>query len=270
MDIFMTYVLPVLIFTAIGAAAGGIVVLATKFLSVEEDETVARITEALPNANCGACGYAGCADYAKAVAEGKAPTNKCKPGGADAAAKVAAIMGTEVLETVKEVAFVRCNGCKGAVEDRYKFIGTPSCHAVERFYNGDKNCRAACDGFGDCAAVCSNDAISVINGVAIVNPSKCGACGKCVEACPNNLIVIRPAAQKVDVRCSSKDIGKVAKDICKNSCIACKICEKKCPNGAISVNDNHASIDYSKCTGCGDCAAACPRKCISILAQCEQ
>ncbi|MCI7760354.1 MAG: RnfABCDGE type electron transport complex subunit B, partial [[Eubacterium] saphenum] len=124
MEIFMTYILPVLIFMAIGAAAGGLLVLATKFLAVKEDETVAKIAEVLPNANCGACGFAGCADYAKAVAAGTAPSNKCKPGGSDVAAKVAAIMGTEALETVKEVAFVRCNGCQGAVEDRYDFIGT--------------------------------------------------------------------------------------------------------------------------------------------------
>ena len=41
MEIFMTYILPVLIFMAIGAAAGGLLVLATKFLAVKEDETVA-------------------------------------------------------------------------------------------------------------------------------------------------------------------------------------------------------------------------------------
>ena len=90
----MTYILPVIIFMAIGAAAGGLLVLATKFLAVKEDETVAKIAEVLPNANCGACGFAGCADYAKAVAAGTAPSNKCKPGGADVAAKVAAIMGS--------------------------------------------------------------------------------------------------------------------------------------------------------------------------------
>ena len=104
MEIFMTYILPVIIFMAIGAAAGGLMVLATKFLAVKEDETVAKIAEVLPNANCGACGFAGCADYAKAVAAGTAPSNKCKPGGSDVAAKGAAIMGTGALETVKEVA----------------------------------------------------------------------------------------------------------------------------------------------------------------------
>ncbi len=265
MEIFMSYILPVLIFAVIGAAAGGLLVLGSRIFAVETDETVAKLAEALPNANCGACGYSGCEGYAKAVASGEAPTNRCKPGGAAAAAKLAEIMGTEALETVKEVAFVRCNGCKDATEERYIFTGTPSCAAVERFYNGKGTCRTGCDGYGDCAAACDNDAIHIVNGVAVVDPEKCGACGKCAAACPNHLIVIRPADQRVDVRCSSRDPGKAARAICQNSCIGCKICEKKCPAGAITVNDNHASIDYSKCTGCGDCAAACPRKCIVTL-----
>ena len=130
MEIFMSYILPVIIFAVIGAAAGGLLVLGSRVFAVETDETVAKLAEALPNANCGACGYSGCEGYAKAVASGEAPTNRCKPGGAAAAAKLAEIMGTEALETVKEVAFVRCNGCKDATEERYTFTGTPSCAAV--------------------------------------------------------------------------------------------------------------------------------------------
>lgn len=85
MEIFTTYVLPVIIFAVIGGAAGGLLLLGSKFLAVETDETVSRIAEVLPNANCGACGYSGCEGYAKAVAAGEAPNNKCKPGGAAAA-----------------------------------------------------------------------------------------------------------------------------------------------------------------------------------------
>lgn len=263
-NVFLDVVVPVLIFAAIGAIAGVMLMFGSKFFAVEEDEKVAKIAEALPNANCGACGYAGCADYAKAVASGAAPNNKCKPGGSAAAKKIAEIMGQEALESVRETAYVRCNGCQDATEDRYDFISTQSCSATERFYNGKRMCRTGCDGLGDCAAACDHDAICIVNGVAVVNSEKCVACGKCVSACPNHLIVIRPYEQKVDVRCSSKDPGKIAKDVCKNSCIGCKICEKKCPNGAIAVSDNHATIDYSKCTNCGACAAACPRKCIEL------
>lgn len=270
MEFFMTYILPVLIFCAIGAVAGTLLVIGSKVFFVPTDERVAKIAEALPNANCGACGYSGCEGYAKAVASGEAPTNKCKPGGAAASEKISEIMGTAVLETVREAAFVRCNGCVGATEKRYIFTGTPSCAAVERFYNGDGVCRTGCDGYGDCVAVCDREAISIINGIAVVNPAKCGACGQCVSACPNGLITIRPVAQMYDVRCMTKNVGKVSRTLCNNSCIACKICEKKCPSGAITVEGNHANIDYSKCTNCGACAQACPRKCIVTLPQCSE
>ena len=265
MDILMTYIVPVLIFAVVGAALGGLLVLGARLLYVKTDETVANITEALPNANCGACGYSGCEGYAAAVAKGEAASNLCKPGGAAAAEKIAGIMGTQVLETIRETAYVRCNGCVGAAEDRFVYEGTPSCAAAERFYNGKRSCRSGCDGLGDCAAVCDQGAISVVNGVAVVDNEKCTGCGKCVRVCPNGLIVVRPAAQRVEVRCSSKYRGKVTRAVCKNGCIGCKMCERKCSVGAIHVQDNHAVIDYAKCTGCGECVGSCPIKCIELL-----
>ncbi len=262
MEFLMTYILPVIIFLAIGAAAGGLLMLCSRFLYVETDDTVTELIEALPSANCGSCGYSGCEAYANAIANGEAKTNLCSVGGSETAKKLAAIMGTEALETARRVAFVRCNGCTSATEDRYIFTGTPTCAAAERFYNGKASCRSGCDGLGDCAAVCEFDAISVIDGVAVVNPSRCRGCGKCAEVCPNRLIEIIGAAQKYAVRCSSSDSGKLTKAVCKNGCIGCKICEKKCESGAITVTNNHAVIDGAKCSGCGKCAAACPQKCI--------
>ncbi len=262
MEFLMTYILPIVIFAAIGAAAGGLLILCSKLFFVETDETVARLTEALPSGNCGACGYSGCESYAVAVAKGEAKTNLCKVGGDSTAKVLAEIMGTGALETVREVAVVRCNGCNDAVEDRYIFAGTQTCAATERFYQGKKNCRSGCDGLGDCVAVCEYNAISIQNGVAVVNPDRCKACGKCASVCPNKLIAIVPEGSKYTVLCSSRDTGKATREICKNGCIGCKICEKKCPVGAIAVSDNHAVIDHSKCTNCGACAQACPQKCI--------
>ncbi len=262
MSFVMTYILPVLIFAAIGLAAGALLMFCSKMFYVKTDERVTQIAEILPNANCGACGYSGCEAYANAVAENKAESNLCMVGGSDCAKQIAKIMGTKAKALEKQVAFVRCNGCNEATEDRYIFTGTQTCAATERFYNGKRKCRSGCDGLGDCVAVCNFNAISIIDGVAVVNRDNCVGCGKCAAVCPNKLIAIIPATQKLSVRCSNTDSGKIVREVCKNGCIGCKICEKKCTSGAISVKDNHAEIDPTKCTGCGKCAEACPQKCI--------
>ena len=263
------YLYPIIVLVIIGVASGILLTITSKLLAVKVDETVDNITNALPGANCGACGYSGCEGYANAVAAGKADTNLCKPGGKEAALKISEIMGAEVGEFVREYAFIRCNGNCSATKDKYEYIGTKSCLAVEKFYNGKGTCQSGCLGLGDCSRVCEYNAISVENGVAVVNPSKCKACGKCVKACPNHLIVMRKETQNYIVRCYSADVGKVTRQVCKNGCIGCGLCVKKCPNDAIVINNNHAEIDSSKCTNCGACAAACPVKCISNVPSCQ-
>ncbi|MBE6901561.1 MAG: RnfABCDGE type electron transport complex subunit B [Ruminococcaceae bacterium] len=261
----MTYIVPVLIFAVIGLAAGALLVFCSKVFFVESDETVARITEALPGANCGACGYSGCEGYAAAVAKGEAEPNMCKPGGSDSAKKIASILGVGAKEAERMVAYVRCNGCNGATEERYIFKGTQSCAAAERFYNGRMTCRSGCDGLGDCVRACAFDAISIVDGVAVVDRAKCTGCGMCAKVCPNKLIEVIPAAQQYAVRCFNTDSGKIVREVCQNGCIGCKICEKKCSDGAIKVENDRAAIDPSKCTNCGECADACPRKCINTI-----
>ena len=60
----MTYLVPVLILGVCGLAAAILLTAASKLFYVEVDERVEKISQSLPQANCGACGYAGCADYA--------------------------------------------------------------------------------------------------------------------------------------------------------------------------------------------------------------
>lgn len=263
------YVLPILIFLGFGALGSILLVIASKVFAVKGDKTAEEILEKLPGANCGGCGFSGCEGYANAIARGEAPLNLCKPGGADTMKAIGVIMGQETGEFVAEKAFVRCNGNCDATEDKYTYIGTDSCAALERFYNGKGNCRYRCAGHGDCVKVCDHDAIHVVNGVAVVTAAKCVGCGKCVAACPNHLIILRKEPCTVAVRCSSLDTGKMTRMYCKNGCIACRICENNCPEGAIKVSDNHAIIDYNKCTSCGTCIEKCPRKCIVRVPRCE-
>ena len=126
-----------------------------------------------------------------------------------------------------------------------------------------KACAYGCMGLGSCVKVCKFDAIKIENGVAVVNPDLCVACGKCISTCPKKIIDLVPKKKKVKVQCSSKDMGKAVMSVCSAGCIGCKICEKTCKFDAIHVIDNIAVIDYDKCKNCGMCANKCPKKVIT-------
>ena len=254
----MIYIYPILIFAALGLFSGVLLTVASKALAVHVDERTAKISEALPQANCGACGYAGCSAYADAIVSHAEKTNLCKPGGADVSVIISSIMGTEAMTFVPEVSVVHCGGDCDSTSRRYEFDGINTCVAAKRFYGGGGTCRTGCIGLGDCARVCTETAISLDDGVAVIDRAKCLACGKCVTACPQGLIALQPITKHFTVACSSTAPGKETRQVCKKGCIGCKICEKKCLAGAITVTDNHASIDYTKCTGCGQCYNACP------------
>ena len=63
------YLVPIAIFIVLGLIAGLLLSVASKKLAVEVDERVGKVRECLPGANCGACGYAGCDEYAVALIE---------------------------------------------------------------------------------------------------------------------------------------------------------------------------------------------------------
>ena len=237
--------------------------IASEKFKVPVDEKEIAVRECLPGNNCGGCGYAGCDGLAKAIAQGEAPVNGCPVGGAAAADKIAAIMGVEAGEAVKQVAFVKCAGTCEKVKSKYKYFGNEDCvSAVSVPGGGPKACEYGCTGFGSCVKVCDFDATHIVNGVALVDKEKCVACGKCVETCPKKLIELVPYDAAVKVNCNSKAFGKAVKEVCSAGCIGCKMCTKVCETGAITVENNIAKIDYSKCTGCGKCAEKCPAKII--------
>ena len=124
---------------------------------------------------------------------------------------------------------------------------------------GTKVCPNGCVGLGTCVNVCKFDAISVVDGVAVIDGDKCTGCGKCSEACPKQIIKMIDEEQSYFVGCMSVDNGKTTASYCSVGCISCRLCEKACPTGAISVNDFVAAIDAEKCTGCGACAEKCKR-----------
>lgn len=259
----MQILIPILLLTGVAVVCAVLLTLSDKFFGVKEDEKYTAIRDCLPGANCGACGYSGCDGYAKALANGSTTTaNLCVPGGDKTASEIAALIGVEAEDVVEKVAYVACNGTCDAVERKYDRSGSKSCHTANLLYSGDKACNFACLGYGDCVKVCPQNAISIENGVARVDPRKCIGCGICARQCPNNIIKIVNDTTRVVVECSNHEKGAITRKQCKNGCIGCMKCEKTCPHGAIKVENNLATINYELCTGCAACVEVCPVHCI--------
>lgn len=254
----------VLVVGITGLIFGIILSIASVIFAVKKDERIDLIEDALPGANCGACGFAGCSAYAGEIVNNGAAINLCSVGKSPVAKRISEIMGADAGEVEEKVAKVMCGGTCSLAEDKYIYEGVSDCRVAVRLGGGAKVCKYGCLGLGTCIEACHFDAIKIIDGVAVIDEEKCTGCGKCKEICPKNAIKIAPKNASIYALCSNKDKGPEVNKYCKVSCIGCKICEKNCPNGAVAVVDNLAVIDYGKCTGCGVCAEKCPKKVIKI------
>ena len=252
----------VLVLGILGAVFGAILAIASKVFAVKVDERLPLLKDALPGANCGGCGFAGCQAYAQAVLEGKAEIGLCAAGGPESSAKMAEIMGVEASAYERKVAMVKCRGHNHVFKGNYD--GIRDCRSA-MFVTGDgpSACPNGCLGFGTCTKVCKFGAITVENGIARVNPDKCTGCLQCVEACPRNVIVPVTYNTDIVIACSNKTRGAYTRQFCDVGCVGCRLCEKQCEYNAIHVVNNLAVINYDKCVSCGRCAAVCPRRLIS-------
>lgn len=245
-----------------GLVFGCILAFASFIFKVDEDTRIELILTELPGANCGACGFAGCAAYAAAVVSGQAGMSACTVGKQPTAEKIAAIMGSTPEAATAMTAEVLCGGTCTLAKNKYDYSGISDCIAANKLSGGAKSCPFGCLGLGSCVRVCQFGAIVIQDGIAVIDKDKCVACGKCVVTCPKHIITLMPAKQEYVVKCISTDSAATVNQYCKTGCIACKICEKNCPSSAIMVVDNVAVIDYANCTNCGICAEKCPKKII--------
>ncbi|TGC09659.1 Rnf electron transport complex subunit RnfB [Methanolobus halotolerans] len=246
----------------LGLAVGIMLIVASRKFKVETNPLVEEIIDVLPGANCGACGFAGCADFAERVVNEDAPITGCPVGGFDVAKEIGGIVGQEVGEGEVEYPLIRCNGGLNCV-DRFEYVGFEDCKAVMMLSDGEKGCNYGCMGRGTCVRACPFDAITIgEDRLPHVNKNLCTSCGLCIASCPNDIIVFAKESEKVHVRCMSRDKGKAVKAVCAVGCIGCKICEKNCPEDAIKVTDFIAVIDQDKCTACGICVEKCPQNTI--------
>ncbi len=254
--------------TGLGLACAIVLVVFSKLMEVKSDERAEKIREVLPGANCGACGYAGCDDYAKAVAAGEAEGNLCVPGGAQTADDIAAITGKAAGAVAKKVAVVACQGSYDNTWDKMDYSGIESCKACDKFFAGRAVCPYGCMGFGDCVESCMFGAISIQNGVAVVDQALCTGCGACVNNCPKSVIKLVDAEKPTAfVLCQNHDKGGITRKGCTIGCIGCQKCAKACPVEAIHMDQNLAVVDQDTCINCGKCIKECPTHAISHILQ---
>ena len=250
----------------LGLIMGFGLAVAFKKLSGKTDVKLEEIITSLPGTNCGACGFAGCLGYAKAITEGKVKPDLCSAGGEEVAKKVSKIMGVELIIRKKKVALVRCRGGSKEAKEKFDYQGIEDCRAVLIVAGGKKECRFGCLGLATCVKSCPFEAIYMgENGLPVILEERCVGCGRCVASCPRGIIELVERSQPVLILCRSNDKGKEVKSLCQVGCIGCGLCLKACTVRAIKMEENLPRIDPALCMACGECVKKCPTHSIYFL-----
>lgn len=236
----------VLILTLTGIVLAVAIGLVVKYFGVEQDPRAEKLMDLVPGANCGGCGFAGCADYVNAIIQGKAKLGMCTSMTDEAIAKASELLGGAAMEAKeKKVAVVCCQGDDEVATSRAFYNGVTDCINAQNIANGGKACTYGCLGFGSCARACPFGAIEITEKhIAVVHTDICKGCGKCIATCPRHIIKLVPASVQNHVLCSNPESFKLKKTACKAGCTGCKKCAKSCEEGQITFNGFLASINY--------------------------
>ncbi len=254
----------VLVTGGLGIICAGLLFIAAKVFYVFEDPRIAEVEELLPGSNCGGCGLPGCKALAEALVNGTTGIT-CPVNSSDGMQEIGKLLGQEIAAGEKKIAVVFCKGNISSAKELGAYNGARDCRSAHIHGTSTKLCQFGCIGFGTCINVCQYDAIIEKNGIVEIVREKCTSCGKCVEACPRNIITLAPESKDVVIACSSHDKGLLVKNYCSVGCIACKMCEKNCPHSSIHEENNLFVIDYEKCNACGECTEHCKPNTIDTL-----
>jgi len=248
-----------------GVVLGLVIAIAALIFAVEVDPRIEQIEDILPGANCGACGFAGCGDFARAVVSKECPPEKCPSCPASTLSDIADILGVTVGLRAQNVALVKCGG-GDSVARHPQYNGVSDCRSANLVAGGPKGCDFGCLGLGTCARECPFGAIEMTgDGLAVVHPELCVGCEKCIAACPRRMIVMVPKSAPVHVLCNSPAKGAAKRKVCQASCIGCRKCVKTAEEGQMMMDGFLARVNYDNPppSSIADC---CPTKCIHATA----
>ncbi len=241
MEVFIAAVIAMAL---IGIILGAIIGVTAKLFKVKVDPRMELVTELLPGVNCGGCGKAGCADFAKSVISGENPPGKCPVASREQISSIAKALGIETGNTAKKTAVVFCGGNHNQEKIQTLYNGVSDCVSASLIAGGPKGCSYGCLGMSSCARACPFDAIEIVNGLAVVHPALCVGCGVCVDTCPRGLIKLVPQDATVHIYCSSPEKGAVKMKVCAVPCIACRKCVKAGEEGQFIIDGFSVSVNY--------------------------
>lgn len=207
-----------LLMGGLGAFCGIGLAVASKVFWIYVDPKVEEVTGALPGANCGGCGFPGCAANAEAIVKGKSSPSSCVAGGPDVGAAVAAALGVAVVEREADVALPGCSYGYQDADLRYLYEGVQECRAAAMLGGGSKVCPIGCLGLGSCVRACMFNALSIgPDNLPVVNIEKCTGCGACERVCPKHIIRLTSNSRRIQA------------EYCTDECSA--PCQRGCPAG---------------------------------------
>lgn len=263
--------LAALLLGAIGLIAAIILFFVSKVFNVDEDPIIEEVTDKLPLANCGGCGFPGCKGLAEAIVKAGSMKGLICPASNDKIiADIAEVLGIEAMTIIPHIAVLHCNGTCTHAPLKAFYDSAPTCAYAASLFAGESACPYGCLGCGDCISVCKFNAIFMNPETKLpkIDEEKCVGCSACVKMCPRNLIEIRKKDtldRRIYVACANREKGVTAKKNCNVACIGCKKCAKVCDCNAIKIENHLAVIDEDKCNLCCKCVTECPTSAILAI-----